>query len=802
METPKIDGFDIIKKLGEGGMASVWKARQISLDRIVAIKILAPHLAAATEDVNRFLKEACSTAQLKHQGIVQVYDAKASKDLYYFVMEYVAGYTVGDWVRRKGNLSESDTLTVIDCIADAMNYAWKTARVVHCDIKPDNIIIDADGTVKVADLGLSYTINAINTKAKCDEVMGTPAYISPEQAEGRTDLDCRSDIYSLGAMMYHMLTGKLIFHGSSDEEIMKMQVNSKPIDARKLNPSISEPVNNLLKKMLKKKRSARPQDWAELRRLLQGQEITGKYGANRTVTISSAIAGGLSPFNKNNLKYKSEKISSILMTRTFALFALFVIIAIVARRSCRHTSDDVRNISVVENAVTNVVNNPADSSEEVAAVDTEQSSIDDNAKEMFEFAKEQQQNNPYKIVELMQLFKKVVVQTRGTKYSLMAEDEVKQLEKEFKAEKNRVMARLDEKAEVFIDTGKLLAAADVYQEYYGVYQLETRKLRQNKARLLRAQYTKINRDIQLLRQKNRKFIKNLVAKLPGVILDDGVDSASSLLKKAISDPALKNYHDKLKSVYDLLSKAGNIDQYIIDSFEEQIGEEVIVNTIQGRLGVVIVDVDDYRIVGRQDIVVGRGVASSEIVFNISDLTPREKMLRMDSADPEVVALVKGIMAYNSRAYGHARRFFEEINVLLSTGLLKQVDLQINAETEQLACDNLRFLLGSVGVDVPVTFDIDVWEDALGDAVINSKDIDKTIRLLDVYMSEYADTEFIKSAATVITELKRMLKSSYESSKYSSFVTEKDASDSININSPDLDLGWRKNRRKKQLLDNQ
>ena len=170
----QIPGFDLIEKLGEGGMAAVWKARQISLDRIVAIKILSSVLSRDKADTERFLKEAQAMAALKHPGIIQVYDANVHDGMYYIVMEFVAGYSVGEWIHRKKRISEGDALLTADYVADALHYAWKTQRMIHCDIKPDNIMIDADGTIKVADLGLAKSIGNSGVRTESDDVMGTP----------------------------------------------------------------------------------------------------------------------------------------------------------------------------------------------------------------------------------------------------------------------------------------------------------------------------------------------------------------------------------------------------------------------------------------------------------------------------------------------------------------------------------------------------------------------------------------------------------------------------------------------------
>ena len=254
-----IKGFEILGKLGQGGMASVWMARQVSLDRTVAIKVLSERFAVAPDDIRRFQEEAQAAAKLKHSGIVQVHDAKAEDGVYYFIMEYVAGYTVGDWVRRKGVLSEQDALSVAECVADALSYAWDRAGIIHCDIKPDNIIIDEDGTVKVADLGLARTISAMGgTEEAPSEIMGTPAYISPEQAEGKPQLDFRADIYSLGAMLYHLVTGKMMFEGCSEDEILEKQITDTVADPMEINQGLSKGVCWLIERMTAKTpRSAR-----------------------------------------------------------------------------------------------------------------------------------------------------------------------------------------------------------------------------------------------------------------------------------------------------------------------------------------------------------------------------------------------------------------------------------------------------------------------------------------------------------------------------------------------------------------
>ena len=186
MEPLQLSGFELLEKIGQGGMGVLWKARQASLDRIVAIKFLQPQLSCNPEEIQRLFSEARAAAKLKHQGIVQVYDANEANGIYYIVMEFIAGYNVGEWLRRKGKLGERDALLVAECVATALQYAWNTAALIHCDIKPDNVMVDRDGTIKVTDLGLSRIIQPRGARSADvpQEIMGTPSYIAPEQSRG------------------------------------------------------------------------------------------------------------------------------------------------------------------------------------------------------------------------------------------------------------------------------------------------------------------------------------------------------------------------------------------------------------------------------------------------------------------------------------------------------------------------------------------------------------------------------------------------------------------------------------------
>ena len=290
----QLPNFEMQRLLGRGGMASVWLARQISLDRPVAVKVLAPEFASSPEDVAQFRREARAAAQLKHIGIVEVYDANCINGYYYFVMEFVDGYTMGDLLRRKGQMAMDDALIVLESVALAMDYAWSQFKMVHNDIKPDNIMVDADGTVKVTDLGLCRSLTASRDSVRfraeqADEIFGTPGYMSPEQIYGVRDLDCRSDIYELGATIYHLVTGQMLFNGKTDEEMLHCHVEPQQApDPRQFQPALTNAFVMMLEKMLVKDRNRRTSDWrkliSDIHRVNRGQPpapaLIAQYGSS------------------------------------------------------------------------------------------------------------------------------------------------------------------------------------------------------------------------------------------------------------------------------------------------------------------------------------------------------------------------------------------------------------------------------------------------------------------------------------------------------------------------------------------
>jgi serine/threonine protein kinase len=257
-----IAGYELLEKLGQGSMGVVYRARQLSLDRIVAIKILPPELAENQAFVQRFMREARAVAKLNHPNVIQGIDVGESGGYRFFVMEYVDGLTVGEILRRGGPLDETRALRITVQIAAALDHAYRN-RLVHRDVKPDNIMITDGGLAKLCDLGLARE-ESVEARRGPGATLGTPNYISPEQARGDSQVDIRSDVYSLGATLYHMLVGELPFSGESNAAIMAAHLTRRLVPPRERRPQVSLAVSALVERMMAKDPRQRPQTPSEV----------------------------------------------------------------------------------------------------------------------------------------------------------------------------------------------------------------------------------------------------------------------------------------------------------------------------------------------------------------------------------------------------------------------------------------------------------------------------------------------------------------------------------------------------------
>ncbi len=285
-KSQQIPGYHVIGKVGAGAMAAVFKARQISLDRTVAIKVLPRKYSGNRQFIERFYAEGRAAAQLNHPNIVQAFDVGQAGEFHYFVMEYVEGHTVHDEIVEKKRYPEAEALEIIINVADALKHAHMKG-LIHRDVKPKNIIMTDAGIAKLADLGLARAIDDKEAAlAEAGKAFGTPYYISPEQIRGEVNIGPQADIYSLGATLYHMVTGNVPFNGKNPTEVMQKHLKAPLIPPDHVNAKLSAGISEVVEAMMAKSRKHRYKNCEEVLTDLQAV----KRGENPPIAHKEATS--------------------------------------------------------------------------------------------------------------------------------------------------------------------------------------------------------------------------------------------------------------------------------------------------------------------------------------------------------------------------------------------------------------------------------------------------------------------------------------------------------------------------------
>jgi len=316
----QVGGYKLIRRIGEGGMGEVYLAEQLNMHRKVALKVLHDKWVDDEEFRKRFLLEARAAGKLSHPNLIGVYDVGKYQGKYYFAMEYVDGVTADDLIQHEGPLPTDKVLDIALQVCQALKYL-SSQNIVHRDIKPANIMLTKDGVVKLGDFGF---IQSIYDSELMEEgtTLGTPDYISPEQARGELNLDIRSDIYSLGASIHHMLTGSPLYDGSCSK-VMRDHIDTDPPDLTQLRADLPPGMPRVMHKMLAKELADRYQTTDEVIQDLEMLKIDSAAGAGQLPTTRSQILNVISA-EKGRIS-ELEKSQHRLMSRLKVLFAFMVL---------------------------------------------------------------------------------------------------------------------------------------------------------------------------------------------------------------------------------------------------------------------------------------------------------------------------------------------------------------------------------------------------------------------------------------------------------------------------------------------
>jgi len=330
----KIPGYRIIKKLGAGAMATVMLAEQISLHRLVAIKVLPRKFSEDVNFIQRFHKEGRAAAKLNHPNIVQAYDVGQAGDHHFFVMEYVEGDTVYELIQQKKRIPEDEAIGILIQAAKALHHAHGKG-FVHRDIKPKNLMLTKNGQVKVADLGLARNLDdAEAAEAEKGRAYGTPFYISPEQIRGELSIGPPADIYGLGATAYHMVTGHVPFSGKNPSDVMRQHLKTELKPPDQMNPTLSAGFCQVIEMMLAKDHAERYRTAADLvqdlESLTRGEEPTFAKPKVDLATLAVQVGEPVEPVELRSKPKSAGGVSPVLVASIVLNLALLIFLVIAA----------------------------------------------------------------------------------------------------------------------------------------------------------------------------------------------------------------------------------------------------------------------------------------------------------------------------------------------------------------------------------------------------------------------------------------------------------------------------------------
>jgi len=700
-----LTGFELIAKIGEGGMGQVWKARQLSLDRIVAIKLLSARYSKDPESVRQIFQEARTAAKLKYPGIVQVYDASEENGNYYFVMEFVDGCNVGEWIKRKKVLSVTDALVVAESVVAALDYAWRTAGLIHCDIKPENLMVDQDGTIKVADLGLSLTRDS-DVSQPSDEIAGTPGYISPEQVQGERELDCRTDIYALGCCLYQMVTGRRPFMELSDHEAMEAQITSQVPDPRDIVPGIPLSVCCLIERMMVKDRDKRLNDWeavlAELHRVQKGQLPSGAHPGPGESTMQRKIStkvvattGETGALPKAPSK-ESPRMLVILLLLAGAALGLFLFSKKYEKNKAASLPAEpaIPEVSVPVTpppggAPTDATKSPGQGEEPIV---------------------------PKPVVH----HPVVKVQTLES-----------------------TLAEIKRTADDFEADGAFEEGIRWLEQYSGKFARETASTRVSLAGALR-------RKIDMRQEEGdwQALMKDVTASL----ISAKYSSARQRVETALKDLKCRKHRDELVAVAGILGGLGTLNDKLLETFAADAGKVVKIRMARGEFTGQVVEVRDRMVVCKTPD------ATAQVNIRLEDLSMAERMARLLPLELPELYLVKGVTAVADKHYDEALENLGKTGPVLSPHLTRAVqEIMGKQRSDELASDSSCMAFTNVitraGIE-PAPFDLQRWRKEVDERQLTAEMARSVDRAMEVFLRTHSQSTFAANNTELILALQK------------------------------------------------
>ena len=744
-----IGGFYIKSLIGVGGMGNVFLATQLSMDRDIALKVLSAAVTRDPEDLERFMHEVRMTAKLEHPNIVSAYEAGEDNAYYYMAMAYVNGLPLDRRIQNSDHhrLEEKDALRITKKIASALSYAWNEYGMLHRDVKPENILLDTYGEPKLADFGLSRTHQQAKKVTSHGTIMGTPNYMSPEQMDDLSNADKRSDIYSLGATLYQMLTGQIPFEGSNVLKTFQLIATESLDDPRKYNPKISLQCIKLLEKMLARDPGDRYQTWndvlADITLALSNKQITTPRLSEGesvidTITIS-AKKTNVTPRKPTAPAPSGTKLGIIITTVIIILGVGLIKIA------------DVQKEKKTKRQQQATINAQLEIATEKKAI------LRKRYNDIVQYIADNPDNYSGCFIKLKQALKSNLA---GTIYENKIQQQLNSIIAEHNNKINVVWNTLRQQAQKLFDAGQVNKAIQLLRSYTGEYEIEIKEKRDALATTLEK---KIQDQIVSTNTNDEKSCEAI-----GIALDSLADaliamdfkSATTIIAETDSSYFPAKSVAKWRKIKYNIHDVSNSQRIIAASFQADIGKDIYVSLKVGKL-------PKLRITSiSADTIYARSIAAGrEYKFSINKISEIEYFKRLGSRESAGLNIMRGVLSYNAGSQVSANKYFANANCPLSSVLAEKIKI-LAAEKiadqkqpkvnifEQSAEENYLKLL--VLLKLEHTKD-DPWQTItfLESAQYGTATLHRLSQMLNRYNSEYKYSKFAMKNIDVLKAMGKL-----------------------------------------------
>lgn len=729
-----ISGFQIETWIGSGAMGEVYRARQLSMDRPVALKLLRKDLTDDDESVERFSNEVRLLASLDHPNIVTAFEAGQYEGFYFLAMSFVSGYNLDECQVERGVLPEKETLKVTLKVAKALAYAWERHQLLHRDIKPSNIMIDTDGEVKLTDMGISVRVGERFQGIDGGYAVGTPFYMSPEQASGRSDLDFRADMFSLGATLYHLVTGKPPFDGETPTEIMLKVINEPLPDPRQHNGDLSSGCCKVIKGMMGKDKADRYPSWDEAISDLQ-DAIHGKPEAaasvprpprkkkfkTRGVVPASPRLAPATPVASRERSTFMRLLPWLLGAGGLALI-LFVVVQLSRDAAPPPPPPEPTNATTVEPEPT------------PPATDARQARLR-ALESIYREAVAFEQQNPQLTQAAVQRYQFIHEQAEGTRFGRLAQEAIERLSRDDKTELRQARQMIEMELENQLASNGPQRAIRYLERYNGPYAEELSGWRQQQIAAIRQERRAEHQERQVERVELERRLSSLMDSVAALLIRKDYQEANQQLTRAASDAELKPLQRQIARTRRATGAIASWPEAILQTFRDDVDQEVeLLLKDRGRQTVTIRKVEGSKIYAFQQV----GSGKIGLTLTLSSLQPDTYLERLARWQSPSRPLALGLVNLWARRGEAALLAIQDLPLHLRQALTRQVHVVMPEAVEGTAASLLAQQLSEWGVEADSPYQV---LDKLRQATVSREEQQSRRQAMEVYQSQFGYTAF-------------------------------------------------------------